>query len=74
MNIMTDIVKWSTGTGIIVKEAITEKKDKSPQTTIYLIRNLFTKTITETLNTVRAKKKGIQEQPKLESYYSPFSN
>ena len=57
-----------------MKEAITEKKDKSPQTTIYLIRNLFTKTITETLNTVRAKKKGIQEQPKLESYYSPFSN
>ena len=49
---MTDIGKWPTGTGIIVKEATTEKKDKSPQTTIYLIRNLFTKTITETLNTV----------------------
>lgn len=57
-----------------MKEATTEKKDKSPQTTIYLIRNLFPKTITETLNMVLAKKKGIQEQPKLESYYSPFSN
>lgn len=57
-----------------MKEATTEKTDKSPQTTIYLIRNLFPKTITETLNMVLAKKKGIQEQPKLESYYSPFSN
>lgn len=37
---MTDIGKWSTGTGIIVKEAITEKKDKSPVTTN---NNLFDK-------------------------------